>query len=332
VNRAKLEPQGFFRRIPLLPHQMRDRHTRVEDAIVLAHLGIPRLDPKTWSLTIDGLVAGPRTLRFDDLMRYPQATMTSVHQCAGSPLQPAEPTRRVCNITWSGARLADILTDCAPAAEAKFVWSYGADHGAFGGVTVDAYLKDLPIERVGSDVLVAYAMNGAALPVEHGFPARLVVPGFYGTNSVKWLSHMTLADSRAAGPFTTRWYNDPVLDAQGRTAGATTPVWSIAPESLIVAPAPDAFLAAATEHEVWGWAWADGGVGRVDITVDAGATWLPAQLEPARGREWQRFCLRWTPHNRGAALLAACAETHDGMRQPATGRRNAIHRVAVTVT
>jgi DMSO/TMAO reductase YedYZ molybdopterin-dependent catalytic subunit len=199
-------------------------------------------------------------------------------------------------------------------------------------VKVDAYLKDLPIERVRSDVLVAYAMNGVALPAEHGFPARLVVPGFYGTNSVKWLSRMTLAESRATGPFTTRWYNDPAFDAAGYATGATTPVWSTAPESLIVAPAPDAGLAVATEREVWGWAWADGGVRRVDITVDDGATWLPAQLEPARGREWQRFWLRWTPRNRGTAVLAACAEANGGIRQPATGRRNAIHRVPVNVS
>jgi DMSO/TMAO reductase YedYZ molybdopterin-dependent catalytic subunit len=332
VNRVRLEPQGFFRRIPLLPHQMQDRRTRIEDVIVLAHLGVPRLDRETWSLTIDGLVARPRTLRFDDLTRYPTATVTSMHQCAGSPLQPAEPTRRICNVTWSGARLADILADCGPHPVAKFVWSYGADFGEFSGVKVDAYLKDLPIERVRSDVLLAYAMNDVALPAEHGFPARLVVPGFYGTNSVKWLSRMTLAESRATGPFTTRWYNDPALDAAGRATGATTPVWSIAPESLIVAPAPDAVLAVATEREAWGWAWADGGVRRVDITVDDGATWLPAQLEPTRGREWQRFSLRWTPRNRGAAVLAACAESNGGMRQPATGRRNAIHRVPVSVS
>ena len=69
-----------------------------------------------------------------------------------------------------------------------YIWSWGADFGEFGGLTLDAYCKDLPIERVEADVSIAYKMNGAALPAEHGFPARLVVPGFYGTNSVKWLA------------------------------------------------------------------------------------------------------------------------------------------------
>ena len=99
-----------------------------------------------WSLTIDGLVERPLTLRFDDLMRYPKTEVTSFHQCAGSPLAPFEPTRRICNIRWGGVRLADVLADCRPSAHAKYIWSYGADFGEFGGVTVDAYVKDLPID------------------------------------------------------------------------------------------------------------------------------------------------------------------------------------------
>src|ERR1700704_3234096 len=170
VDPVKLEPNTFFRRIPLAPHQMRDRITRTDDAIVLFHLGVPRLDRDQWSLTIDGLVEQPLTLRFADLLRYPKTEVSSVHQCAGSPLQPFEPTRRVCSIMWDGARLADILATCAPDPAARYIWSYGADYGEFCGIGVDAYLKDLPIDRVGSDVLVAYKMNGKALPPEHGFP------------------------------------------------------------------------------------------------------------------------------------------------------------------
>jgi sulfane dehydrogenase subunit SoxC len=86
--------------------------------------------------------------------------------------------RRVCNVRWSGVRLVDVLADCRPRSAAQYIWSYGADSGEFSGVVVDPYLKDLPIARVEDDVLIAYEMNGSALPDEHGFPARLVVPGF----------------------------------------------------------------------------------------------------------------------------------------------------------
>src|SRR5713226_4405960 len=109
VRRAKLDPHQFIRRIPLAPHQMQDRLTRVEDAIVLCHLGLPRIAREDWSMEIDGLLARPRTLSFADLARYEKVAVTSVHQCAGSPLEPRAPTQRVCNLTWAGAWLADIL-------------------------------------------------------------------------------------------------------------------------------------------------------------------------------------------------------------------------------
>lgn len=330
MSRVKLEPHQFYRCLPLAPHQMRDRLTRVEDAIVLCHLGVPRIERENWSLTIDGLVSSPRTLTFADLARLPRHEVTSVHQCAGSPLQPTEPTQRVCNVKWGGALFVDILSACRPHVAATYIWSTGADYGQFDGVSVDAYVKDLPIDRVTSDVLIAYEMNDALLTPEHGYPARLVVPGFYGTNSVKWLTRLTLAGVRAPGPFTTRWYNDPVRDGSQPASGRTAPVWSIAPQSIIVAPAPDTTIAVSRENEIWGWAWADGGVSAVDITVD-GATCGPVTLEPATSRAWQRFETSWTPLQRGITTLASRAESANGELQPSSGWRNAIYGLQVTV-
>ena len=178
---------------------MRERLTPTQNLFVLCHLGVPQLETDSWSLTIDGLVARPLRLGFSDLTAYPKSTITSFHQCCGNPLRPLEPTRRISNVRWSGARLSDIVRDCKPAPEAKYLWSYGADYGEFGGNYHEAYVKDLPLERVPSDVLIAYELNGAPLPPEHGFPARLVVPGFYGTNSVKWLTRMTVAANTSDG-------------------------------------------------------------------------------------------------------------------------------------
>ncbi|HEY1365196.1 MAG TPA: molybdopterin-dependent oxidoreductase [Xanthobacteraceae bacterium] len=328
MKRARLDPHQFIRRIPLLPHQLQQRLTPVEGAIVLCHLGVPRLSREEWSLAIEGLLARPRTLSFPDLLRYEKIEVASVHQCAGSPLAPNEPTQRVCNVTWGGARLADILADCAPHPSARFVWSSGADHGTFGEVSVEAYVKDLPIERLNSDVLVAYEMNGAQLAPENGFPARLVVPGFYGTNSVKWLTCITLAGERAQSPFTTRWYNDPV---EGEPPGnRTTPVWAIAPQSVIVAPAPNATIPRFGAVEVWGWAWADGGVSKVEVTADADE-WRLAALEPHSDRGWQRFSISWTPAWPGVTTLASRATAVTGDTQPEMRTRNAIYRVPVKV-
>jgi DMSO/TMAO reductase YedYZ molybdopterin-dependent catalytic subunit len=330
VSGFKLDPHQFFRRLPLQPHQMRDRLTAVEDAIVLCHLGVPRIAVHDWSLVVDGLVSSPQTLTFADLVRFPKVTVTSVHQCAGSPLQPSEPSQRVCNVTWGGTRLGDLLAASHPRPEARFVWSTGADFGEFGGVKVEAYVKDLPIARVAADVLVAYEMNDAPLAAEHGFPARLVVPGFYGTNSVKWLTRLTLAQGRAQGPFTTRWYNDSRPD-ESEPGARTVPVWSIAPQSVIVAPVPGAKVALSETIEIWGWAWADGGANGVEISVD-GATWQPAKLEPPNGQAWQRFEFSWSPKQRGVVFLASRARSASGETQPPSGRRNAIYRVPIDLS
>jgi Oxidoreductase molybdopterin binding domain len=166
MNPVRLDPQGPFKRDPLAPHRMRDRQTRTQDVFVLCHLGVARIERDRWSLAIDGMVEHPRTLRFDDLTRYSKTEVASVHQCCGSPLAPFEPTRRVCNVRWGGVRLADVLADCRPSESARYIWSYGADFGKFGGVAVDAYIKDLPIARVETDVLIGYEMNGSPLPAD----------------------------------------------------------------------------------------------------------------------------------------------------------------------
>jgi Oxidoreductase molybdopterin binding domain len=96
---------GSFSRFPLAPHQMRERYTRTQDLIVLCHLGVPELEIASWSLAVDGLVVRPRSLSFSELTAYPKRQCTSFHQCMRSPLRPLEPTRRVCNVRWSGAWL-----------------------------------------------------------------------------------------------------------------------------------------------------------------------------------------------------------------------------------
>ncbi len=331
MQQVTFDPAGFFSRLPLQPHQMTDRFTRTEDTIVLCHLGVPRLAAGDWSLEIGGLVHRPLRFSFSDLLQRHRTEVASVHQCAGSPLRPEIPTRRICNVVWGGVRLADLLAECIPSSEARFVWSTGADYGVFDGVPSEFYVKDLPIERVGADVLVAFEMNGEPLRAENGFPVRLVVPGFYATNSVKWLTRIELTERRPAGPFTTRWYNDPVRDEAGVPTCATVPVWAIAPEAIIVAPGPQKALKAGAMIEIWGWAWGDGGIEAVDVSVDGGAGWMNAQIEPPAGRTWQRFSTIWRADKAGMHALCARARTADGRVQPVSGARNAIHTTPVSV-
>lgn len=332
MAKAEMQKVGLYRRLGLRPDQHLERATSTQDAIVLCHLGIPKIDPGQWLLTIDGLLKKPLCMTFDELRSRPRLSVTAVHQCAGSPLEPNVPTRRICNVSWTGVSLLSLLNECGVDPRATYLWSYGADHGTFEGIEVDTYLKDLPIARVADDVIIAYELNGEPLPREHGFPARLVVPGFYGTNSVKWISRISLADRRAPSPFTTRWYNDAISDEAGGPSPGTKPVWHIAPESIIVSPSLNLGVRLGSPIDIWGWAWADGGVTRVDISTDGGACWTSAELELARGRAWQKFTYRWHPSAAGLASVQSRAAAADGAVQPATGRRNAVHCVPVVVT
>ena len=320
---ALTTPSTTYRRVPLAPHQRLDRITPTSSCFVLAHMGVPKVDAEHWSLTIEGLVRRKLTLDRAGLAALPQTRIESFHQCAGAPLRPDLPMRRVMNVVWSGVLLSELLERVGVLPEARFVWSYGLDGGNYEGHTVASYAKDLPLDRVAESVLVATELNGAPLPPEHGFPARLLVPGFYGT-SVKWLKRIVLADRRADGPFTTALYNDPAGD------GGRRPVWAVMPESALVAPAPGAALGM-EETVVWGWAWGELPIERVEISTDGGESWRDAELEARHQFSWQRFALKWKPTSPGRAAIMARAHDFSGATQPTVAARNAVHKVEVEI-
>jgi sulfane dehydrogenase subunit SoxC len=332
--RPVLDPSGPFSRPPLPPHQLTEPVTPTRELFVLAHHGVPRVDPATWTLEIDGLVRHPRAYTLAELQRYPKRQIQSLHHCVGSPLALQVPTRRIANVVWGGVALETLLGEAGVDETATYLWSYGLDYGVFPppeGTYSESYLKDLPLQRVAAgDVLVAYELNGAPLPAEHGFPARLVVPGWYGTNSVKWLHRLTLADRRAGGPFTTTFYNDVLPSSDGKPS-RTKPVWEIAPSSVLVAPAPEARLQVGRPVEAWGRAWAETGIRTVEVSVDGGRTWQAATVEPREQWSWQRFSFTWRPAEAGLVTLASRATDLAGATQPPAGARNEIYAVAVTV-
>ncbi|HXA52940.1 MAG TPA: molybdopterin-dependent oxidoreductase [Candidatus Acidoferrum sp.] len=327
-----MDPDTPFQRFPFEAHELTEPVTPIQGLFVLAHLGIPHADPETWTLDIDGLVQGPMRLSLDDLKGREKRTVEAVHACCGSPLTPRIPKRRVVNVVWCGVALDDLLRAAEVEPSARFVWSYGLDYGDFEGTHSDSFVKDLPLLRLAAgDVLVAYEVNGRPLPIENGFPVRLVVPGFYGTNSVKWLYRMTLAERRADGPFVTTFYNDPEPADAGDGGGRGRPVWDIAPESILVHPASGANLRVGEAVEVFGWAWSPAGVRTLEISLDDGASWVVAELTACSGWSWQRFRYLWRPEIAGVVRLRSRAS--DGSAtQPLTGARNAAHTVEASVT
>ena len=313
------------------PHQLTERFTPVDSLFASCAMGIPAIDVADWSLEITGLVETPTILTFGDLQRLPKRIVETVHVCSGNPAKPSVPLRRASNVKWGGVELKTLIDDIGVKEEATHIWAYGLDHGTYGGEQQDRFLKDMPLSRIDEgDVLIAFELNGAPLAQKNGFPARLVIPGFYGTNSVKWLGRLELADRRAQSIFTTKYYNDPDYDADP-SGNLKKPVWALAPESIFVSPAPKSELPL-EPLELWGWAWSDCAVRTVEVSNDGGETWTRANLEQPDQRSWQRFSLDWAPQNPGVFELRCRVTDIKGERQPTDGARNAIHSVVITIS
>ena len=245
--------------------------TPSDDVYVIAHMGIARVDVAQWRLSVDGLVERPFELDYDALTSLPATEVTAVLECFGNPVEPDVATRRVGNVVWRGVRLAELVRRAGPTPEARYLCAEGLDSGTFANVDSDRYVKDLPLARaLEPDVVVVWAMNGAPLSAEHGFPARVFVPGYFGTNAVKWLSRLTLTAERPESLFTTRLYNR-------RVDGEMRPVRELDVHAVIVTP-PDGSVLTRGARSIGGWAWSAWPVRAVDVSTDGGATWEPARV------------------------------------------------------
>jgi sulfane dehydrogenase subunit SoxC len=317
-----MDPASTYRRqVPV--DRLTSPVTPNEDVYVIAHMGVARVNVGQWRLRLDGLVERPFELDHAALTALPATEVTAVLECFGNPVEPEIATRRVGNVVWRGVRLAHLLERAGVRPEAQLVWAEGLDSGTFAGVHSDRYVKDLPLERAREpDVLVAWAMNGEPLSEEHGAPARLFVPGYFGTNAVKWLSRLTLAIERPESLFTTRLYNR-------RMGGQLCPVREIDVHAVIVSPADGATLFSGPQL-IEGWAWSAWPVRSLEVSADGGLTWQTARLVPrGPGHPWQAFTHRWqaTP---GRHRIHVRATDERGRSQPDAGR-NRIHVINVNV-
>ncbi|HEX3176473.1 MAG TPA: molybdopterin-dependent oxidoreductase [Methylomirabilota bacterium] len=318
-----MDPGQTYRRLVPVDH-LASRVTPTDDVYVIAHMGIARVDVAAWRLRVDGLVERPLELDYAMLTQLPATEVTAVLECFGNPVEPDVATRRVGNVVWRGVRLGELLERAGVSAEARYVCPEGLDSGTFAGVHSERYVKDLPLARaLDADVLVAWAMNGAPLSPEHGFPARVFVPGYFGTNAVKWLCRLTLAAERPESLFTTRLYNR-------RVDGESRPVRELDVHAVIVAPADGATLRPG-RHTITGWAWSAWPVRAVEVSTDDGARWQDAEVTP-RGadHQWQRFTYAWNVATPGRYAVHARAADARGRVQPAAGR-NRTHSISVAV-
>jgi DMSO/TMAO reductase YedYZ molybdopterin-dependent catalytic subunit len=295
---------------------------------VIAHHGVARCHDQRWGLVVDGLVSHPLHLDLDQLRACPAREVTAVLECAGDPERPDRPTRLVSNAVWRGVPLASVLEEAGVGEEATHLWLSGEDWGHYAGTENDSYLKDIPLAKAcDTDVLLAYELNGEPLSAEHGFPLRLVVPGYYGTNWVKWLSRVSVRTGRPSGLFTTRLYT--TTDATGHQV----PVWHLVVNSMLTWPLDQAEVDPGPQ-ELRGWAWGHDPVAEVHVSVDGGRSWQEAELENERkGWAWQRFRAVWHPSGVGGThILMARATDTNGASQPEDLHINQVQRVTVTVS
>jgi DMSO/TMAO reductase YedYZ molybdopterin-dependent catalytic subunit len=291
---------------------------------LLIHYDIPVLDPAGFRLTVDGLVDTPLSVDLEALRRRPRSSLVVTLECAGNgrarllPRPVSQPwlVEAVGTARWTGTSLAALLREAGLRDGAVEVVFTGADHGIERGVEQD-YQRSLPVaECLRDDVLLAYEMNDQPLPPQHGYPVRLVVPGWYGMAQVKWLTAISVVAGRFDG-FQMRAYR-----LRQRPDEEGVPLTRIEPRALLVPPGFPDFMSrrrvlrpgrTVVEGRAWsGWA----PVTAVEVSVDGGG-WAAAELEPAADRwSW----VRWTwPWQATAGLHRLSARAHDasGRSQPA---------------
>lgn len=298
--------------------------TPLDDVFVRKHMGVPDLDVSDWTLVVEGLVERPLRLDLAAVLALGAERLPAVHECFGSPFAPDVPTRAVAQVEWAGVPLAALLDRAVPGAAARHVWFEGADTGSFQGRDGLTYVKDLPLAVARRDVFLAHGMNGEPLRPEHGFPLRAVVPRMFGTNSVKWLTRIVLADRRVEGMFATELYNR-VLPGES----SPSPVREVDVSSKLFVPGEGEQLRHG-KVELSGRAWSTTEIVGVEVSVDGGPWEIAAVAPPGAGPTWQRFSLARELAS-GRHSIRCRARDRAGRVQPLAGARNAVHEVGVEV-
>jgi sulfite dehydrogenase (cytochrome) subunit A len=307
----------------------------------------------TWRLKVGGVVERPLEFSMDDLKsRFPRCSVVAVNQCSGNGRSRFAPRvfggqwgdGAMGNAEWTGASLRDILTATGLKDGAVQVTFNGLDEPA--APSVPDFVKSLTVSRImdDPDVMIAYEMNGQPLPMLNGFPARLVVPGWYSTYWVKNLSEITVLDHEFEGFWMKTAYRIPDNSCgcvePGAKPARTVPINRMNVKSVIASPADGTRLRVGETVTLKGVAFDEGyGVTEVSVSGDGGATWQSAEL----GRDLGRYSFREWSYNLkmlrpGALRLMARAVNRAGESQPAEALwnpsgflRNVVDHIALQV-
>ena len=292
--------------------ELRSWITPLEQFYVRNHFPVPEMDPMTWRLRV-----GDATLSLGDLESLPRRKVVATLECAGNGRSYNDPPvpgvqwgiGAVSTGEWGGPSLADVL-GAAGARDAPHVHLIGADRGVAGGRETE-FARSLPRDKaLDRDTLVALRLNGEPLAPEHGAPARVVAPGWYGMASVKWLVSIEPRDEPSDNYFMALDYT------RRRADGEREPLDWVEPKAQIARPAENATVAAG-RVAVLGAAWSGRApVVKVELSADGGASWNRATLEEPKARwAWRLWHWEWRAEPGERALLARATDA-EGHTQP----------------
>ncbi|MBI2910630.1 MAG: sulfite oxidase [Chloroflexi bacterium] len=309
------------------------------------HFPIPQLDGATWRLRVGGLVDRPLTLSLRDLHNLPAQTHAVTLECAGngrSLLEPAVEGEQwdlgaVSTAEWTGVPLVEVLERAGIKISAREVIFRGVDWGALPGTSQTTHFaRSLKVDDARNpDVLLAYGMNGEPLPIQHGYPLRLVVPDWYGVASVKWLSDIEVTDAPFSGHYQVGAY---FFEREDEGQVVREPVTLQRVRALITEPGADERVQCG-DLAIRGVAWSGAApIARVEVSV-GGERWEEAHLIGQRSRHsWQWWELLTRVERPGPTRLRARATDLAGRTQPDGPEWNrlgygvnAIHEVAIHV-
>ncbi|MGE5842909.1 MAG: molybdopterin-dependent oxidoreductase [Deltaproteobacteria bacterium] len=334
-------------------HLFKETVTPNKSLFVRWHLAnIPTsIDLKEWRLKVGGHTEKELLLSMDELRRFERVTYTAVIQCAGngrSFFDPRIPGAQwghgaMGNVTWTGVRLRDILNRAGIKAGAADVSFNGLDSGTFP--TTPDFVRSLPADKaMEEDIMVAYEMNGEPLLLLNGYPARLVVPGWYAACWIKALREISVLPKRFEGFWMDIAYRIPdnpcACVPPGSIPQKTIPIHRMNTRSLILEPEDGARLSLKKPVRMMGIAFSGGfSIKDVIVSVDGGRDWREGTLGRDEGRySWVQWFYSWLPSRPGRYELMARATNSIGESQPleslwnpAGYRWNKIEKIGVTV-
>jgi sulfite oxidase len=355
IKKLKVQAMEYHSERPLtgsVPAHAHDFDVTPGDRMFIRNnLLTPAVDIDKHRLTITGLVDKQLSWSVYELAKaFTSVSVVGMLECAGSGRSNYQPrasgtpwgaTGGMGCPKWGGVRLADVLKAAGLKPGAAHVAGQGVDPGMVP--TAAPVIRSIPVAKAMDDnTLIAWAMNDQPLPFVHGYPLRLVVPGWVGSASTKWLSTLTVLDAPFKGTYMNSSYvmpRNPVQPGEKMPADTvSTEAWPV--KSIITSPGPNGRAKAGQTLNVRGRAWVgEGSIDRVEISTDEGKTWERATLARQGDKyAWRRFEAQVPLRNAGYATILARAWDDRGNVQPAQPKWNPLgyfwngwHRVGVVV-